>query len=171
MNDSRIYLRPITEADTPDIVRWRNSEIVRQYFITQADFTPESHMYWFNNYIKTGKAVQFMIVTREDNKPIGSVYIKDLDNEHKKGEYGIFIGEGSYLGKGYGSEAARLMLEYAFRTMKLHRVYLRAFTDNERAVGSYKKVGFEVEGILRDDVCIRGRFRDITWMAAINPAD
>ena len=53
----------------------------------------------------------------------------------------------------------------------LHRVYLRALSENLQAIRSYEKAGFVREGLLRDDVCIDGVYRDIVWMAAVNPAD
>ena len=49
-----IYLRPMTEADTDDIVDWRNSEGVRRSFIYQEDFTPEGHLHWLHEVVETG---------------------------------------------------------------------------------------------------------------------
>lgn len=163
-----IYLRPITAEDTDDIIRWRNSEHVRQYFIYQGDFTKEGHLQWLETKIKTGKVAQFIIIEKQTNKAIGSVYLRDIDQNQHKAEYGIFIGEESEKGKGYGTQSARLMIEYAFANMGLHRIYLRVFADNKRAISSYKKAGFSQEGILRDDVYVQGEYRDIVWMAIIN---
>lgn len=101
------------------------------------------------------------------DKPLGSVYIRDIDRHHNKAEYGIFIGEDEARGRGVGTSAAKLMLRYCFEELGLHRVYLRAFAENKQAIGSYEKAGFVKEGLLRDDVCIDGVYRDIVWMAAI----
>ena len=68
-----------------------------------------------------------------------------------------------------GTAAAKLMLRYCFEEEKLHRVYLRAFAENVQAIRSYEKAGFLREGLLCDDVCIDGEYRDIVWMAALNP--
>jgi len=70
-----------------------------------------------------------------------------------------------------GTAAAKLMLRYCFEQELLHRVYLRALSENLQAIRSYEKAGFVREGLLRDDVCIDGVYRDIVWMAAVNPAD
>lgn len=163
-----IYIRPITLDDSDDIVRWRNSEGVKKYFIYQDDFTREEHIKWYNTKIQTGEAIQFIIVEKSTEKSIGSVYLRDIDLIHKKAEYGIFIGEKAAKGKGYGTQAAKLILEYAFQNVKLHRVYLRVYADNERAIASYKNAGFSLEGILKDDVFVRGEYRDIAWMAITN---
>ena len=164
-----IYLRPMTWDDTDLIVRWRNSDAVRLNFIYQEPFTREGHESWIRNMVETGKVVQMIICETRDDTPLGSVYIRDIDRQHNKAEYGIFIGEESARGRGIGTAAAGLMLEYCFREEKLHRVYLRAFASNARAIRSYEKAGFVREGLLRDDVCIEGEYRDIVWMAAVNP--
>ena len=164
-----IYLRPMGYEDTDRIVRWRNSDAVRRNFVYQELFTRESHESWIRNMVETGKVVQMIICEREKDTPVGSVYIRDIDRRHGKAEYGIFIGEEAARGRGIGTAAARLMLEYCFREEKLHRVYLRAFASNIRAIRSYEKAGFVREGLLRDDVCIDGEYRDMVWMAAICP--
>ena len=164
-----IYLRPMTYEDTDFIVAWRNSDAVRKNFIYQALFTRESHENWIHTMVETGKVVQMIICDLTSNQPLGSVYIRDIDRKHNKAEYGIFIGEKDARGRGVGTAAAKLMLRYCFEEEKLHRIYLRAFAENIQAIRSYEKAGFEREGLLRDDVFIDGEYRDIVWMAAVNP--
>lgn len=167
--DEVIYLRPMTREDTDDIVRWRNSDAVRTHFIYQVLFTRQSHEAWIETMIKTGKAVQMIICEKDGDRPVGSVYIRDIDTTHRKGEYGIFIGEDSARGRGIGTAAAKLMLRYAFCELMLHRLFLRVFADNAQAIASYEKAGFQREAYLKDDVCIDGCYRDIILMAALNP--
>lgn len=162
-----IYLRLMTYEDTDLIVKWRNSDAVRKNFIYQELFTRESHENWIRTKIETGDVVQTIICDAATDKPLGSVYIRDIDRHHKKAEYGIFIGEPSARGRGIGTAAAKLMLRYCFEQEGLHRVYLRALVGNEQAIRSYEKAGFVKEGYLRDDVCIDGEYRDIVWMAVV----
>lgn len=164
----QIYLRPMTEADTDLVVAWRNKPSVRNYFIYQADFTREGHLHWLHEVVEKGHACQMMICDKTDGTAVGSVYIRDIDQVHHKGEYGIFIGEEAARGRGIGTQAARLMIEYGFQTLGLHRIYLRALADNEQAVRSYEKAGFVKEGYLKEDVCINGWYVDIVWMAIVN---
>lgn len=162
-----IYLRLMTYDDTEHIVAWRNSDAVRKNFIYQALFTKESHENWIRTQIETGHVVQTIICDLKTDAPLGSVYIRDIDRHHQKAEYGIFIGEASARGRGIGTAAAKLMLQYCFEEEKLHRVYLRALAGNEQAIRSYEKAGFQKEGYLREDVCIDGVYRDVVWMAAV----
>lgn len=162
-----IYLRLMTYDDTDRIVAWRNSDSVRKNFIYQALFTRESHENWIRTMVETGKVVQMIICLADTDQPVGSVYVRDIDMTHRKAEYGIFIGEENARGKGIGTAAARLMLQYCYEELKLHRVYLRAYADNMAAICSYEKAGFVQEGLLKDDVCIDGVYRDIVWMGAV----
>lgn len=166
-----IYLRLMTVEDTDLIVAWRNTDAVRKNFIYQELFTREGHLSWIENMIKPGKVVQTVICDLTTDKPLGSVYIRDIDRQHNKAEYGIFIGEADARGRGVGTAAAKLMLRYCFEEEGLHRIYLRAFAENVQAIRSYEKVGFVREAVLKDDVRIDGQYRDIVWMAALNPAD
>lgn len=171
MEDGRIYLRLMTKNDTDNIIRWRNSDEVRNQFIYQKLFTRESHENWIKTMVETGKVVQMIIVLNDGDRPIGSVYVRDIDTEHRKAEYGIFIGEPDCLGKGYGTEAAELMAEYSFEFLGLHKLMLRVYADNERAIKSYEKAGFEKEAYLKDDVYVQGKYRDIVLMAMLHEED
>lgn len=166
--EAGIYLRFMTYDDTDLIVGWRNTDSVRKNFIYQALFTRESHENWIRTKVETGDVVQMIICETGSDRPVGSVYVRDVDRTHHKAEYGIFIGEADARGKGYGTAAAKLMIRYCFEEMKLHRLFLRVYADNLRAVKSYEKAGFEREAFLRDDVCIDGKYRDIVLMGILN---
>ena len=163
-----IYLRLMTWEDTDRIIAWRNSDAVRKNFIYQELFTRQSHENWIRTMVETGRVVQMIICDAATDLPLGSVYIRDIDRQHSKAEYGIFIGEPQARGRGVGTAAAKLMLRYCFEEEKLHRVYLRALAGNEQAIRSYEKAGFAKEGCLKEDVCINGKYWDIIWMAAVN---
>ena len=168
LEGKNIYLRPMTGEDTDLIVKWRNEDFVRKNFIYQKPFTREGHLNWVETMVKTGKVVQFIIWTSE-NKPVGSVYLRDIDETYHKAEYGIFIGEREALSKGYGTEAAKLMIRYAFEERKLHKLMLRVLAGNDRAKKSYENAGFVQEAYLKDDVYLEDGYRDVILMAVINP--
>lgn len=140
----QIYLRPMEITDTEKIVDWRNQDWVRRNFIYQEPFTVEGHMHWIRTQVEPGNAVQFIICTKRDNRPIGSVYFRDIDRGEGTAEYGIFIGEKDAVGCGYGTAAAVEALEYAFVKLHLRRVFLRFLDDNIRAQKSYEHAGFRM---------------------------
>lgn len=159
-----IILHPICLRDAEDIVRWRNQEFVKQRFIYQKDFTTESQRQWIKTKVDSGEVVQFIIEYKKDYKRIGSVYLRDIDYSNNKAEYGIFLGEKDYLGKGIGCETAKLVLEYAFHTLKLNKVFLRVLADNIRAIKSYEKAGFKTEGYFKQDAMVQGEYKDVIFM-------
>lgn len=144
LESDQIYLRLMEITDTDKIIAWRNKDRVRTNFIYQKPFTREGHMDWIHTQIEPGHAVQFIICEKPDNHDVGSVYLRDIDKEKGNAEYGIFIGEEDALGKGYGTQAARLALAYAFEGLKLQTVFLRVFADNISARKSYEKAGFKL---------------------------
>lgn len=168
LEGKKVVLEPITRKDTEDIIRWRNQPFVRENFIYQELFTQESHEEWLETMVSTGRVRQFIIYAKEPcngRYAIGSVYLRDIDSGSRKAEFGIFIGEEAYLGKGFGSDAAEVILTYAFEELRLHKVSLRVLNHNARAIESYKKVGFIEEGYLKDEVKAGGEYRDVILMA------
>ena len=146
LTGTAVTLRPITDADTDLIVKWRNTPSVVQNFIFRQTFTPEMHRSWLATKVATGQVVQYIILDNADGKPVGSVYYRDVDNHNRSAEYGIFIGEESARGKGLGTETARLFTDFGFAGLHLHRISLRVLAENAAARRSYEKAGFVQEG-------------------------
>ncbi len=158
---AEITIRPITYKDTEDIIRWRNSEYVNARFIDRRMFTKESHEAWLKNFVETGKVAQFIILL--DGEGVGSVYLRDIDHDKKDAEFGIFIGEESARGKGVGTKAAEIILDYAFRGLKLDKVFLRVYKDNPGAIRSYEKAGFKkTDGV--EKINDNGVIREVIFM-------
>lgn len=162
----KVSIRPITLDDTDDIVRWRNSDFVRSKFIYRRIITKEMHEKWMSDFVFVGNVAQFII--EHNNEKIGSVYLRDIDNNNLKAEFGIFIGDSTNTSKGKGSEATLLILRYAFNTLKLNKVFLRVLASNYRAIKSYEKVGFIKEGIAREDVIIDDVKHDVLFMSILS---
>ena len=166
LESERIVLRPITEEDTEDIIKWRNSENVMRHFIIQTPLTKEIHERWLQEKVASGQVVQFVIIEKLEGKPIGSVYFRDICE--KSAEFGIFIGEESYLGKGYGNEAQHLAMDYAFNELDLKKVVLRVLSDNIGAITIYEKNGFRQILNKNETVVINGENKTILFMEAVN---
>lgn len=167
LDGQKVFLRPIQMEDTPLIVKWRNNKNVRNNFVFQETFTNEMHENWMRTKVATGDVVQYIIVVKEENLPIGSIFFRDIDLKNHSAEYGIFIGEDSARGNGYGTEAAKIFVDFGLSKLNLHRIMLRVFADNLQAIQSYHNAGFQKEGIARDMVYQSGQYRDMVFMSII----
>ncbi len=108
----------------------------------------------------------FAIRTRADDKLIGQMGLWIMPGG-ADGMVWILIGERDYWGKGYGTDAMRVMLRYAFDELNLHRVSLRVFGFNQRAIRSYEKCGFAHEGVSRNALNKMGQRWDEVWMGIL----
>ncbi len=167
INGEKISLRPITDADTDDIVRWRNDPAVRQFFIFREPFTREMHQNWLRTRVAAGSVIQYIIRDRASGRSLGSVYFRDVDPVNESAEYGIFIGEADARGRGVGTETARLFTDFGLEVLRLHRISLKVLGGNDIARRSYEKAGFRVEGRFRDYVRLDGVFTDVIFMAKL----
>ncbi len=150
LHGERVRLRPPAEADLPLFVRWLNDPEVR-YWLSMADgpdLTLESEREWFDE-TRADPATLVWCIETEDGLPIGNLGLHTIDEAHGRGTLGIFIGEKEYWGRGYGAEAIRQVLRYAFGEVGLRRVALGTDEDNARGIRCYEKCGFVREGLLR----------------------
>lgn len=164
LEGEKLYYREITEADTDIVLKWRNSEYVRDHFIHREIISKEEHLQWLNRKVKTGKVIQFIMIEQMTNNPVGSVYLRDVDYKEKTAEYGIFIGETAARGKGYGTEAARVMVSYAFGQLQLDSLTLRVLADNKQAIKSYEKAGFHLDMGNEEKIQINGKEETVLFM-------
>lgn len=164
-----VNLRAIKLEDTDNILKWKNNVNVKKYFCIQDDLTKEQHMQWLKNRVDTDEVVQFVIESNELKKDVGSVYLRDIDNNNQKAEFGIFIGEDDARNKGIGTAATKKIIEYGFKHLKLHKIYLRVFAENINAIRAYEKAGFEYEGTAKDHIKLpNGKYQSIIFMAIFN---
>ena len=163
----RVQLRRMGPQDAADVVRLRSDPDVQAQLFSERPPTVAEHLRWLADVDARGDRHEFMIVERTSGRSVGTIGLSRIDPTHRRAEYGVLIGEPGARGKGLASEASRLLLDYAFRTLGLVRVYLHVFADNAAAVRLYERVGFLREGLLRRHVYKGGRFRDVVAMAAV----
>ena len=157
-------LRKMCFEDNTKIVRWKNQPFVVANFLNKRPLTKEIHNKWFKERVCTGEVAQY-IICLDDGNEIGSVYLRDIDLQNKKAEFGIFIGEKWALGKGYGYQAAREICRIGFKELGLHKIFLRVIDTNKAAIHMYEKAGFVTEGIALQDIWDGEKYIDIRFMA------
>lgn len=137
-----VILRPISIDDTSNIIKWRNSNEVKRNLFSQNDITEQQHREYFHNFICKGKVMQFIIVA--DGNDCGTSFLKNIDLDNKIAEFGIFIGDSIYRGKGIGAIATAQTVKIGFQNLPVERIYLSVFSNNMGAIKSYKKAGFKI---------------------------
>lgn len=165
----QIYLRPITDEDTEQVVSWRNQKDVVENFIYRKPLSVKEHEQWLRNKVDVGLVHQFIICMNEDNRAIGSVYLQKFEEEHKKAESGIFIGDTSVRGRGVGTEAVKLLAEYGFRVLGMHKIVARVLAYNKASAKLHEKAGYVQEAYLREELFIEGRYEDLLMFGIISP--
>jgi RimJ/RimL family protein N-acetyltransferase len=121
----------------------------------------------FDENVRKGGRDGTNFAIEADGKYIGGCGLFHFDEIAHTCEMGIGIGDRAYWGHGYGRDAVRVLLDYAFRQRNLHKVWLRVNGDNERAIHSYRACGFVEEGRLRQHVWSNGKYVDFVYMGVM----
>jgi RimJ/RimL family protein N-acetyltransferase len=121
----------------------------------------------FKGMLSADNRKNYIIEHLEDRKPIGYLGLFNINHYHKNVECYIALCEGEYRGKGNGFEAMKLMMDYVFSEMNMHRLSLRVFADNERAIQMYHQLGFVQEGRLREMRYHNGAWQDSYIMSIL----
>jgi [ribosomal protein S5]-alanine N-acetyltransferase len=166
---NRVRLRPLEPGDLNDrYLGWLNDPEVTRF--TETGIFPASARDLENYYrsISSSKNdVMLAVVEKESGRHVGNVKLGPISWVHRSAIFGIMIGEKDAWGKGVGGEATRLIVEYGFERLNLHRIDLGVFADHEAAVRCYEKAGFKVEGRMREDLFQDGEYKDRLWMGLL----
>ena len=153
-----VYLSPMREEDAPKYVEWLNDpQILKNIGTPQMVYDIPTEMEWIRE--NRGKH-QFAIVKKGEDRLIGNCGIQQQNQRDRAAEVGIFIGSVEDRGKGYGTEALGLLVEYGFQQLNFHSICLHVYSFNERAIRAYKKIGFQEAGRLRECYWADGRWHD-----------
>ncbi len=145
-----VLLRPRVDDDLALFARWHGNPDVRHWLhmseMPNQSLELERQRWQIARNDPT--RVSFVIETLE-GVPIGNIVLIGVDVAHRRAELGIAIGEKGDWGRGYGTDAIRVILRFAFEVLNLRRVELITDIDNERGIRAYEKCGFVREGVLR----------------------
>ncbi len=157
-----LYLRGLEREDlTGDYFQWLNDpEVTRHLESGRFPNTPAAVEDYYQAKANSSSDAMFMIVLKERDRPIGTIKLGAINWLHRYAEYGVMLGAKDVWGRGYGTEAGRLLLDYGFRRLNLRKVILGVVAAHEAAVRSYQRLGFREEGRLTDLLYIDGRYWD-----------
>ena len=163
-----IKIRKQLAKDIPHRVEWLNNPKVNKFIGDELGkkTTLKKEKEWFVDYQKA-KNKQFFTIC-DGSTPIGFMGLSNISKQNRNADLFIAIGEDGYRGKGVGKIAMEWLIDYGFKELKLHKINLGVIKGNVPAVKLYKKLGFVVEGEMKDEVCHEGRFYDFLSMAIFN---
>ncbi|HET7658682.1 MAG TPA: GNAT family protein [Bacillales bacterium] len=172
----KVELRPVSLEDFKKTYDWRNDEETAMLsagsYLFQYSHVPKEKIE--EEYDKDIKKLdkrergEFSIYTLEEEPNyIGSIGYRQLDIVSRRCTIGIGIGEKGYWNQGYGSDSVQTLVRYLFQTMNLNRIQLDTWSGNERAIRSYEKCGFVIEGRLRKNAFVDGKYHDTIIMGLL----
>lgn len=132
--------------------RWRNSPRVRRGMLDQTEITAEQHTNWLRSLAEK-REINIVRVALADDVPFGVINLRDIDRSAQTCDWGIYIGEDTFLGRGLGKRLAYDVREWGFVDEGLNKMYSTVRADNLKALHSYLELGDHVEGFLKDHIC------------------
>ncbi len=168
-NGELVTLGPIEREYLPSYVSWLNEWEIRRFLAPNLPhpLTMDDEQEWYMSQRNERDGRTFAILTRAEGRLLGNCGLHKIDWTNRDAILGIFIGDKEYQNKGYGTDATRTLLRYAFQEAGLHRIELEVFSFNTRAIRTYEKVGFRLEGTRRQCLYREGAWHDEHIMAIL----
>ena len=161
-----IRLRPMEESDVQLKVNWFNDPEINKTLVVTEKFELEKSIQWFRKAVKDPSRCDFVIET-DQGKAIGLVGLMHIDNIHNTAEIYLVIGDKSYWGKGIMLKAEELLIGWAFDKFDLHKITAPSLAENIASIITMKKLGFKIEGTLREEKFLQGRRVDIIQLGLL----
>lgn len=163
LHGRNIIINSISEPDLERIHKWFNNVSFLRYY----DMLPaipqngKQVAKAIEDFVNSDRSMMLAIRLKESNQIIGVIGLFDIQWTNGTATFFIGIGEDGYTGKGYGSEAIELMLDFGFHELNLYRIQLNVIAYNTAAINAYEKVGFIREGCFRELVFREGKRHDL----------
>lgn len=167
LSGASVYLRPLEKSDAAFLASALNNSQVTRTLATIGPINVASEEQWLSTVNQSPGDLVLGIALRAGERLIGACGLHRIDYRNRHAELGIVIGDPSEWGKGYGTEAVRLLVGHAFETLNLNRVQLHVYETNPAGIRAYEKVGFRREGVMRQFAFREGRYWDAHLMAIL----
>jgi diamine N-acetyltransferase len=164
-----LRLEPLTLDHLPHVMTWVNDREVMQYFANrQTDISEQEEARYLQTLIASPNDRAYSIF--DGSTYVGQCSINAIYWPARNGRLFIVIRREAQ-GHGYGPAAVQALLDLAWRKLELHKLWLIVRRDNRSAQAMYLKLGFDFEGVLKDEYCVNGQFFDMVRMAILRPAE
>lgn len=159
----KVYLSPMFIDDFEQYTRWINDFEVTRYLGQAAKcISQESEKKALERLASEGH--NYAVVLKEEDRLIGNASIMDIQQVYQRAEIGLFIGESSDRGKGYGQEVVNLLVNYGFQYLNLNNLMLKVYSGNGAAINTYKKCGFKEFGRRTRCLFVENKWHDELFM-------
>jgi RimJ/RimL family protein N-acetyltransferase len=163
LEGKKVILRPLNKrTDLEKTVKWINDPDVRQFVSNFLPVAEQEEEKWFDN--RRDNDIVLIIETK-DGKSIGTMGLHKIDYRNGLAITGALIGEKDYWGKGYGTDAKMILLNYAFNVLNLRKIKSGALAFNGRSINYNKKCGYKEEGVLKKEIFVNGEYVDMVQLA------
>jgi RimJ/RimL family protein N-acetyltransferase len=163
----RILLRPFSKRDLPHIQRWSADAELRKLIGEVAPMSEAEGERFYKELRADKDRVWFVIVLKRNGRVIGEAGLLRMFRPWRNTDMTIIIGEKDAWGKGYGTEAGHLLLDYAFNRLGFHRISIGVVGFNKRALRFWESLGFEKEGVERDEYFYDNKYSDGIMMSIL----
>lgn len=168
--NERIRLRSVERGDLPVFIGWLNDPEVTEGLALYRPLSMAEEENWFEKMLTRPQDERPFVIeasTQDGWQMIGNLALFEIKWRERSAELGIVIGEKAYWNKGFGGDAIRALLTHGFETLNLHRIFLRVYETNLRAIRAYEKIGFIHEGRMRQAEFFQGRYIDVLLMSVL----
>ena len=167
LEGKRIRLAPLEMEDLETFHEWYNNPRLRRFLIMPYPTTKLDEKEWIEKRTRGKDEVVLSIVAKRGARLIGNVGLHRINRVAGSAMLGIALGDLRMASRGLGTEAIGLMLDYGFGTLNLHRIELFVHDFNDRAIRTYKRIGFVEEGRKREALYLDGRYHDELLLAIL----
>jgi RimJ/RimL family protein N-acetyltransferase len=168
LKGKKVILRPIRLTDAERFVKWFNDPTVNKFLNYRSLTLKDERKYIKQRLAGKMKDTLHFCVDALDGTHIGATSLEGINKTFRRATFGIVIGDKNYWNSGYGSEAAKLIIDYGFKKLKLHRIDLDVYSYNDRAIKVYKRLGFKEEGRKIEYTKLGKKFYDAIMMSVLD---
>lgn len=159
----KVCLRAYKPEDIELATKYINDKELKKLLVTTIPFpmTLWEEEEWIKSQKSNNQGIyNFAIEDIKTGKYIGGCGIQSVNWLSRVAIVGIMIGDKDYLGKGYGTDSMKILIDFIFNEMNINKIRLGTFSFNKRAIKSYEKCGFKVEGVLKNEIFKEGKYYD-----------